>query len=279
MIGMRSARINRGIRLSTLANIGALLASQAGAAQFVELTAKIETVRWSDGYKDKAPSVQTRNWTTRCVVGTNGWLIEQDSGETSRDAWWFTGSNIIAHTALLKYPSERVELFERNHPEMAVGRGYTRVLESQHGEPAPVGALTAGLEPTGTAFVHIPWLAFCSGPYLKSNGRWIPQPSIEYLTYGTRYSDRTTSFQDTLGLPSEMEFYTTNNQPVCQYRIVGSTNVLGWNFPLEFHLAQYRRDYQTGVCQLHMTATGKLTSIGVGGEPGVPTAAQKALEK
>jgi hypothetical protein len=50
---------------------------------------------------------------------------------------------------------------------------------------------------------------------------------------------------------------------------VGSTNVLGWNFPLEFHVVQYRNNYKTHVWEVHLTASGKLTAIGIGREPSI----------
>ena len=60
--------------------------------------------------------------------------------------------------------------------------------------------------------------------------------------------------------------WTTNNQPVCQYRAALPTNVLDWNFPLEFYLVQYRPAGTSG-WELHLTAKGKVTAIGVGTKP------------
>jgi hypothetical protein len=128
------------------------------------------------------------------------------------------------------------------------------------------------------AYLNIPWLAFCSGPYLKSEDRWIPPPSWDQATMYDRSSNNTSVFKDGLGLPINVELYSTN-QPLWHYRTVGFTNVLGWNFPQEFHLAQYRRNFQTGVWELHLTAWGKLTTIGAGSEPCIPTKTQKAIEK
>jgi hypothetical protein len=257
----------------------ALFSFRTAAAQFVELTADIQTVRWAGPYNQKPPSVQTRNFTVRCVVGANSWLIEPEASAIARDAWWFTGSNIVAYTVVRKYPSERVELFERNHPEIVVGRGYTNIIEARDGGPRLAAALTVGEGvPAGSAQLNVAWLAFCSGPFLRTEGRWIPAPSIEQATLYDTYSDTTTTFKDGLGLPISIELYSTN-QPLCHYRTVGSTNVLGWDFPLEFYLAQYRQNYQTRVWEVHMTASGKLKTIGPGSEPSVPTEAQREDEK
>jgi hypothetical protein len=67
-------------------------------------------------------------------------------------------------------------------------------------------------------------------------------------------------------------------QPVLQYSVTASTNVLGWEFPLEFYLAQYRparlpdsRRFGTKGWELQLTAKGKVTAIGVGTKPEIPT--------
>ena len=249
------------------------------AAQFVELTADVQTVRWINSYKEKPPRVQIQNSRVRCVAGTNSWMIEMESGGMTQDAWWFTGSNIIAHTTLLKLPTERLDLFRRNHPEMIVGRGYTDVREALHNEPALGRALFAVDSVYDCSDVNLAWLAFCSGPYLKQDGRFLNTPSTghEETLYDSR-SDITTVFKDGLGLPTSIEFNSAN-QPICHYRTVGSTNVLGWNFPLEFYSAQYRRNWKTQGWELHMTASGKLVSIAAGTEPRVPTERQLEIEK
>jgi hypothetical protein len=158
---------------------------------------------------------------------------------------------------------------------MRIGRGHTEVFKREGGVGPP--ALFAGTAFEDTA-VNIPWLAFCSSAYLKSDGRRIPLPSRDFWSYGITYPDTTTVFEDSLGLPKAIDFYTDNSQPVFRYRVVESTNILGWNFPLQFELAQYRNEYGQGPWELNLTASGKVISIGVGTEPQIPTESQKAVE-
>ena len=85
------------------------------------------------------------------------------------------------------------------------------------------------------------------------------------------FSDRTLLFADDffpdgLGLPKTVDLYNAKNQPVVQYRVTASTNVLGWEFPVEFYLAQYG-PAETNGWELHFTAKGKLISIGPGADP------------
>ena len=107
------------------------------------------------------------------------------------------------------------------------------------------------------------WLAFCSGSFLKRNGRQIPLPSDLWkettLAY-SGWSDQTAVFEDGLGLPRSINIFATNNQTIFQYQTRQSTNVLGWNFPSEFYLVQYSPEGTNG-WKLHLTAKGKVTAI------------------
>jgi hypothetical protein len=255
----------------------AFISFQAAAAQFVELTADIQTVHWYPGWTDHAARVVTEDHKVRCVVGTNSWLIEREPAGLTRDAWWFTGSNVVSYCVVVGYPSERTELFERNHPNIVIGRGYNQTLSCQ-GEIFPSQPIVAGsLE--GPTALNAAWLAYCSGPFFRTVHRHIPLPSVGEESLIDQSSHTTVLFKDTLGLPMVVNLYTATNQPILQYGAAGSTNVLGWIFPLEFHITQYRHDYQTGTSEIHLTATGRLTDIRPGLEPSVPTEMQKLVEE
>jgi hypothetical protein len=254
-----------------------LLSIQRGEAQFVELTAEIHAVRWVYQGTNNPPAIATKNWTIRCVVGTNTWLIEEDF-PPAKDAWCFTGSNVMTHSVLTGYPSERKELFERSFSEMVVDRGCTKVVNSQTEIPFPPPALLAGTS-FDVAALHIPWLAFCSGSYLKREDCQVPLPSMDYWSYPIIHSDKFTVFEDVLGLPRVADFYAGDGQPVCRYRALEPTNVLGWSFPLRFELAQYRNEFGQGPWELSLTASGKVIAIGVGSQPEIPTESQKAIER
>lgn len=263
---MKKPLMNQTAKSGLVLCLWLVLPTQRGAAQFVELTAEIETVRWSFKGENEPPAVHIRSWTTRCVVGASTWLIENDA-EGSKETWSFAGTNITWQTLMTGYPSKHKELYERNHPDQIgnIGRRSTRVFESVDGNPGRAPLLTG-------PNVKIPWLAFCSGSYLKRDGRQIPLPS-ETFSRPFGYSDTITVFEDDLGLPKSVELYTTNNQPVCQYRAALSTNVMDWNFPLEFHLVQYRPAGTNG-WELHLTAKGKVTAIGIGTKPQIGNASQ-----
>jgi len=272
---MGSLNINRARKWSFV--LGLCLSLGRAEGQFVDLTAEIQMVHWVYQGTDKPSTIQTKNWTIHCVVGTNSWLIE---GEfyPARHAWWFTGSNVIAHSVLMAYPSERKELFEQSFPEMRIGKGHTEIIQSKSGVGPFAPALLAGTD-FDAATENIAWLAFCSGSYLTNVGARIPLPSADFWSYGIAYTNTRSVFEDGLGLPKTVDFYTENGQPVFRYRVVQSTNILGRSFPLHFQLAQYRNEYGRGPWELNLTASGTVTSIGVGSPPQIPTESQKAVEK
>ncbi|HXJ76377.1 MAG TPA: hypothetical protein VNM37_26195, partial [Candidatus Dormibacteraeota bacterium] len=85
-------------------------------------------------------------------------------------------------------------------------------------------------------------------------------------------------FNDDLGLPKSINLVVTNNQSVFQYQVRQSTNVLGWNFPLEFHGVQ-QLPAGTNTWKLHMTIRGKVTSIHPGQNPEIPAEVMNVVER
>jgi hypothetical protein len=79
-------------------------------------------------------------------------------------------------------------------------------------------------------------------------------------------SEKIDVFEDELGLPRNFNLITPQGQLVVQYRAVLSTNFMGWNIPLEFHLAEYQ-GRGTNTWSIALTAKGKVTSISAGPGP------------
>jgi hypothetical protein len=270
-----------------------LLPSFCGAGQFVELTAEVELNDWdywffSDGIgkypgQTGVPSIFTESQTRRCVVGEDTWMIESDF-PTFKVTRWFTGTNIIEHTVITKATPEAVvrRMTERSNLAMTAppaGHKYTRVYESVDGNPGrPVRV--ADLMGFDT-LAGVSWLALCSGPALKREGRKIFPPSAFWKESSIVYSgwsDSTEVFQDGLGLPKSINLVSTNNQSIFRYQVRQSTNVLGWNFPLEFYGAQYLPT-GTNNWKLHLTLRGRVTAIGAGSKPEIPADVMKVIER
>jgi hypothetical protein len=123
--------------------------------------------------------------------------------------------------------------------------------------------------------INVPWMAYCSSPFLKEPHRLIPIPgpfNVRHAPYALGYADNTSLFADDLGLPQSIDLYTAANlmrqspervllirnknmtpirapfsPPVpfkdhelhCSYRVSSSTNVAGWHIPLAFDLTLF----------------------------------------
>ena len=254
-----SPRRNRWIVLGVV-----LWLTRSAMAQYVDLSAQIEVNVWNT--QPGTPSefqdsrAQLRPITVHCVVNSNTWVMDDDFvSESARTTHWFTGTNIV------KY-----DLVNGTSP-----LAQSRVTASNDGNPGRGTNQSDQL----TMVARIAWLAFCSGPCLKREGREIFPPSDLWKDLLTvkRFLDETVTFDDSLGLPKVMNLTTGNGQPIFQYRTVSSTNVSGWEFPLEFKVAQYRPVHgfprpatETNGWQLEFTATGKVTAIMPTSPPTLP---------
>jgi hypothetical protein len=264
--------------------LGILCALRTDGEAFVEVTVKIEMDDWSFNFlQDQrrfdsnsslaAVGRSDSSRTLRCVIGSNSWVIEAEPGnlvENVKETIWFTGTNIIQHDMLVVGMTRQVN----PQPGTAVGtfpaggERWTRVWESTDGNPGrPVNQADVLQTAAKTC-----WLAFCSGSFLKHDGRKIPLPDDlwkEYLSAPNGFSDLTTVFKDDLGLPKSIKLFAETNQAILEYQVHRSTNMLGWNIPLEFYLIQYNRAGTNGWEAL-FTAKGQVTAIGPGKKIEVP---------
>lgn len=219
---------------------GLLTFSCLGNAQFVELSADIE-IRGGLGSQSSVA-------TLRCVVGTNTWLMESDNTKVItngiKSTSWFTGTNLNAVNAWI--------------PGNVTGGLETlssRSFESRDGNPSRF---------LGGSRERVGWLAFCSSPFFKNKDRKFYPPSPFWVYWLSAPSEgfphRFTLFQDNLGLPRSVGVYTTNNETIFHYRVDATTNVLGWEFPTEFALTEYK-PRGDDCWQSHLQANGKLKTI------------------
>jgi hypothetical protein len=221
---------------------GFLTFSHNSSAQFVELSADVE-VRGGLGSHSSVASL-------RCVVGTNTWLMESDYTKAIKSTWWFTGTNLNELQTWIPGNSTGNE-----------GTQFSRSFESRDGNPSrPPG--TAGL--LDGPQKRISWLAYCSSRFFKSKDRKFYPPSTFWMYWLSAPSEgfphRFTLFQDDLGLPRSVGLYTTHNETIFHYRVDATTNVLGWEFPTEFALTEYK-PRGDDCWQSHLQANGKLKTI------------------
>ena len=246
-----------------------------GLAQFVDVTAEINAIHW---LSSKAVSQVS---TVQCVVGMDSWQIREEAPQYGGSTYtnWFTGSHFIERSRL--FPQGAIP--DAPPPEW-VER--TNIVASVDGNPSGPRKFEDRMGEEG----RMAWLAFCSGSYLKREGREIFPPAFtwKFEIWPSFAPDRTIVFEDALGLPKRVDLSTTNGQPVFVYRVSKSTNMLGWEFPLEFHIVQYRPQYalrfeapyyNTNAWVVDWTAIGKVTGLTVGTKPRIPSELLSAAEK
>lgn len=246
---------------------------QNHAAEYIEISAEIETFGYRLADANSIAGAKPKTVHVVCITGPNEWYIEDDFQE--RRKWLFDGTNVLRRS----WPLSAPDTSEKGNSKVM-----KEVWESRDGHPL------------GDFGVNIPWLAFCSGTYLKRVGRMIPLPAavLRHCPDRFAYTDVTTTFDDELGLPRSLDLfssqahflkshmdwdkelsfgdrYTEWNKKtapkiqdgilVFHYAVLESTNTLGRNFPTKFEFFQTGRQYEQDgnwFCQ----GTGRVKSIG-----------------
>jgi hypothetical protein len=242
--------------------------------RFVTITADFEQFEFPAGDIQHPVNLTNLAFSVVCTTGTNEWRIDISFGEvgkTQSSQLCFDGTNVY-HNNIFASGNSRVTVSSR---------------------PSFIGC------PLGAAMHNMPWLVFCSGNYLKREGRLIPLP-VPTMIFGAlsspdslAYSDRTLTFQDDLGLPQTVDMFASDSlfsasvtNGVFQgthdvelwkrgstgfkwdfpdgalrfhYAVTRSTNFFGWNIPVAFEW--FRNDFEHGALVPRMGGRGRVTSI------------------
>jgi len=262
--------------------LGWLLPVSGEAEPLIDLTAELDGTDWGymffyDGTHGPAsanagtPRLYDRSAKVHCVVGTNRWFMESLNEEwawNSKVQIWFTGTNIVKYDEIIKPYTDGTGCL---HP---VGEHHVKVLQSCDGNPARpikvVDLLDLGQQ--------IPWVAFCSGSVLRESGHRLNPPwgmwkNMIAAPHG--FSDQATVYHDAFGLPINLKLVGETSQPIFQYQVHETTNVMGLNFPQQFYMVQYEPDDTNGWVTA-FTARGRITAIRPGKMPPMPGAAVQA---
>ena len=229
--------------------------SQGAGADFVDITAEFRCTNQVQQGTRRYPE----QWShaLHCVVGTNLWFIEGNFARNADISLLFTGTNIIEHVIL--------------NEGFAAGKRWTNTWPSD-------GRLSRG-----AGAENLAWLAFCSGPYLKQKVRVLPLPAPSGYFQDNVNDDHRQVFNDELGLPSSVEFFLPRGSPdgsrtlywpSANYKVVESTNLLGWTFPLSLEVRQSAGPgggNGTGLYDgAELVIFGRVTSIQQGRKPNIP---------
>ena len=280
-------RINIGLKTNTLCVAIALLSIIVAmppairAAEYVEIRTELNST-WQS-----PPRTNHYRNTATCIVSTNDWFISGDFLSNAQVDYWLIGTNIVEHRIITS--SMDLQRAKDFVSEKILGKNPTSPIPGSY--PRAGETFTRiSLWPQGQSLDYgverAVWLAFCSGSYLKQNGRKIPMPigpSSRAFGYSDPfgYSDKTVVFGDDLGLPKSVELYATNGQLVCQYEVLERTNFLGRTFPLKFRLVQYGQAHNvnTKFTESKSELLGRVTSIQTGRQPELPDEVRNKLGK
>ncbi len=253
-------------RLCALAWFASLLLvfCAAQAAQFVEVTADLEVTSWRYQEETGLPLKNIRNFSVRCVVGTNTWLIERHTTNTAPESVWFVEGKIVRLTAPSFDTAPSVP-DDSGFQSTRRATRYLNILAAADGYPA------------GDLFLNLPWFAFCSGPYLKRPGQSVPLPTPPQDRAAFGFRSEVTTFADSLGLPRRVQFFTGQKQIKCDYQVQQSTNVLGWNIPTAFTVTQNEPN-SLGVWSKQLAVAARVKSIQPAPEPSPPEEVRQRVE-
>jgi hypothetical protein len=252
----------------------------AHAQRHVDIHADIQLLSYESVANKTSISKVENAFSVRCTVGTNNWRIDNNAAIGGFEACLFDGTNIYDGLGHLQTNS-----WGRIQTPTAIN-----VIDSSEGCTL------------GNVGLNIPWLAFCSGQYLKGGGRIVPLPiaRLRNSPDSFAYTDQTQVFEDGLGLPRHMALFSSqallassvsnkyflgvHDLSVWQrgtmgfrypsqdgvlkfsYSVIEATNLLGWNFPLKFEWFNYSPDAGDHSV-LRGGGKGQVTAIHEGKQP------------
>ncbi len=263
-----------------VASIHTIKTEAAESERYVEISALIESVHFESDQTNRP--IQNNPIHIVCVVGKNEWRIDNDYSQNSLIHRYYDGTNVFDSSELIKPAAkETTDLFFEKFGVAPVPFEIAKSNIQINIRPIKGG------HPFGDEGVNLPWLAFCSGTYLKEKGRVIPPPvgdlPISFDAYA--YSDKTILFKDDFGLPKSVDLYTSDslfaaslddfnelrgkkiknrkgfgdNLIKFHYEVSESTNFLGWNFPLKFDF--FQKNIDNGIWYVGYQGSGKILSI------------------
>jgi beta-lactamase regulating signal transducer with metallopeptidase domain len=282
------AQVDEGLPSGTEAGRRALFAAKA--EQYVTLSAEIDyfLISYAADTNSATPGQlrRTNQWSAGLtgIIGTNEWQLDGNFSRNGRETWHFDGTTVCGGFRIVK---SATEMF----PEAATNT----FLQGLFPTEPDASKITihiyqaAGGYLPGRFSENIAWLAFCSGTYLKIPSRLVPLPVVDSHStiYSFAYRDETDIFDDELGLPRAIRLFASRDlyesslrqyyggvipqssslpnfedgPQKFQYRVLESTNVLGWHFPVRF---EFQEDYPTvrwGKVAIMRGGSGRILSI------------------
>ncbi len=246
--------------------------------RYVEIDGEVESLSYPR--HSGVPTEQKIVFPFKCIVGKDKWRIKHEWVRNGINYVYFDGTNINKRFQMTRESPQRGKMGLATVPfEQA------KSIISISIFPAPDG------HPLDTLGANMPWLAFCSGSYLKRPGRIVPLPTaiLRVDPDSFAYVDNTETFQDELSLPKTIELFTStaqyekslhderlnastrgereklhgrsqippDGQLRFRYEVVAQTNISGWILPTKFTYTTYQAK-TLGDTNVVWTGTGRV---------------------
>jgi hypothetical protein len=198
----RSTRCSRLFAMSHLVSLLCIFTAPSSRGQtYLRISAQIEFITHKPTETNEQGASIRSIWPVICVVGTNMWRINANT-KTGENEFFYDGTNLYERITFRATPAESSAI-EPNVPSgiPVSSHSTVHVYESHDGCPL------------ADAKVNLPWLAFCSGAYLKRQGRSVPLviSILRHEPDGFAYSDKTEIFDDKFGLPQSIDLFTSQS--------------------------------------------------------------------
>jgi hypothetical protein len=276
------------IRLVLRATLLLLIVSFSAFSQpgFVEIRGEIELINYAQRDQKGMPVEKRRSYQFTCIVGTNGWRIDSNFIRNAKMAYYYDGTNVYQGIQVTAPPLRPLK------PRRGVRIAEVPFDEAKSNQTINVYP-SAGGHPMGNVGVNMPWLAFCSGSYLRIPDRPMPLPTAVISVTPDAFGclDKTEVFDDSFGLPRHIELLTSKsqfergiwNERLPRYESIErmrrnprfpfedgikrfsyvcneSTNFHGWTFPSKFNYVTYV-PRKKGAWEKFVEGNGTLISI------------------
>ena len=239
---------------------------KGGAAKFYEITGTVNITPhpWRTLQNTHGAPEPTWHFGFKCISGTSLWRIENTASVNGIERMFCDGTNMYEY---LRQTGPAPDMFNGNPP-----LGTPRFEPYSPTNDSVSINIFPGTTPSQDVGIGIPWLAFCSGPYLRLPNHVIPLPLRTGMHDTLAYADRTQCFNDDLGLPKTVDLLTSaeryrkslmdrppwdhwrlraqtnfhatipDGEVKFHYEVTSTTNIGSHEFPVEFKFAGFGSD-------------------------------------
>jgi hypothetical protein len=238
----------------------------------------------------------TATWSSRCVFGQKQWLIESHFSRNAVDYYYCDGTNVYQTTQITYIPTNLPAMLERFKSPSLIGQTNLPKVT----DPI-ILSIIPGIHPLSHTGGNLPWLAYCSGSYIRVTNQLIPLIAaiVRHDPTSFAFEHQEEVFSDDLGLPKKLSLLRSeklleispfdirlrrtgdevqsarvggklgvrfiDGMLAARYTVISSTNIAGRTVPTVFTYEQF--EIRTNTLVPRLVATGMADNIHLAQEP------------